>query len=414
MDAQPFDYGSLIRQGQAIVPDFAAEQAKRQMMALQRMQVALQVDQARREQQDAQAFDEDLDGVLANPNADAYSRLILKHPKMADKVKAAWSVMDESRQKADLTQMGEIYSAAANNRFDLAASNLKRRIQANRAAGHPDDPDDTAMLAMLESGDPEQQKKAKGMLGVVLSAITGPEKFGSTLGTINEGEGDFTLGPGGIRYDHEGNVLAAAPFAPRPLTVEPGKDIVEYQPGQSGSGSLGPIAFSQPAREVASTLASAGIPKHVVAGFLGNFHVEGGYEGAPGDGGTASGIAQWHPDRQANFQRVIGKPVTEASPAEQARFVAWEMQNPEAAGMTVAQRDAILNSKTAAQAAALIDQYYERSSGEHRTKRMAAAQSFFSAPASGGPVQIRSKQEYDKLAKGAQYTAPDGSLRVKG
>jgi hypothetical protein len=260
MDAQPFDYGSLIRQGQAIVPDFAAEQAKRQMMALQRMQVALQVDQARREQQDAQAFDEDLDGVLANPNADAYSRLILKHPKMADKVKAAWSVMDESRQKADLTQMGEIYSAAANNRFDLAASNLKRRIQANRAAGHPDDPDDTAMLAMLESGDPEQQKKAKGMLGVVLSAITGPEKFGSTLGTINEGEGDFTLGPGGIRYDHEGNVLAAAPFAPRPLTVEPGKDIVEYQPGQSGSGSLGPIAFSQPAREVASTLASAGIP----------------------------------------------------------------------------------------------------------------------------------------------------------
>jgi hypothetical protein len=45
---------------------------------------------------------------------------------------------------------------------------------------------------------------------------------------------------------------------------------------------------------------------------------------------------------------------------------------------------------------------------------MAAAQSFFSAPASGGPVQIRSKQEYDKLEKGAQYTAPDGSLRVKG
>jgi hypothetical protein len=388
--------------------------ARKQLMALQQQQLGLQIAQARREQQDAQAFDEDLDGVSPIRTPTNYSRLLFKHPKMARRSRPLGACSMSPARRPTSRRWARSTAPAANGRFDLAAANLRRRIQANRAAGHPDDPDDTAMLAMLESGDPEQQKKAKGMLGVVLSAITGPEKFGSTLGTINEGEGDFTLGPGGIRYDHEGNVLAAAPFAPRPLTVEPGKDIVEYQPGQSGSGSPGPIAFSQPAREVASTLASAGIPKHVVAGFLGNFHVEGGYEGAPGDGGAASGIAQWHPDRQANFQRVIGKPVTQASPAEQAQFVAWEMQNPEAAGMTVAQRDAILNSKTAAQAAALIDQYYERSSGEHRTKRMAAAQSFFSAPASGGPVQIRSKQEYDKLAKGAQYTAPDGSLRVKG
>jgi hypothetical protein len=49
------------------------------------------------------------------------------------------------------------------------------------------------------------------------------------------------------------------------------------------------------------------------------------------------------------------------------------MQNPEAAGMTIEQRDAILNAKTAPQAAALIDQFYERSSGEHRPARMAAA-----------------------------------------
>jgi hypothetical protein len=61
-----------------------------------------------------------------------------------------------------------------------------------------------------------------------------------------------------------------------------------------------------------------GTSRPVVAGFMGNFHVEGGYDGAQGDGGSASGIGQWHSDRAANFQRVIGKPVTEASPAEQA------------------------------------------------------------------------------------------------
>src|SRR5205085_2278903 len=29
------------------------------------------------------------------------------------------------------------------------------------------------------------------------------------------------------------------------------------------------------------------------------------------------------------------------------------------------------------------------------------------------PVQVRSKQEYDRLPSGAHYYAPDGSLRVK-
>ena len=75
------------------------------------------------------------------------------------------------------------------------------------------------------------------------------------------------------------------------------------------------------------------MPAHVVAGFLGNFEAEGGYSGAKGDGGTAAGIAQWRGERQANFERVVGKPVSQASPEEQARFVLWEMQNPEAAGM---------------------------------------------------------------------------------
>jgi hypothetical protein len=148
-------------------------------------------------------------------------------------------------------------------------------------------------------------------------------------------------------------------------------------------GGRGGVGTSPAAASVASTLSGAGLPAPVVAGFMGNFHVEGGYDGAQGDGGSASGIGQWHADRAAQFQRVIGKPVTEASPAEQAQFVAWEMQNPQAAGMTVKQRDAILVAKTPAQAAALIDQYYERSSGRDRKTRMSAATAFAggSAPA---------------------------------
>jgi hypothetical protein len=142
---------------------------------------------------------------------------------------------------------------------------------------------------------------------------------------------------------------------------------------------------------VGGTLSSAGFSPAVVAGFLGNFDVEGGYHGARGDGGKAAGIAQWHPDRQANFRRVIGKPIDRASHAEQARFVVWEMNNPAQAGMTVAQRDAILAARSPEQAAELIDQHYERSSGQHREQRMAAARRY-------GGGYANAPREWDRAA----------------
>ena len=142
--------------------------------------------------------------------------------------------------------------------------------------------------------------------------------------------------------------------------------------GPSGSVSLaGNIAGER--KEVADTLLSGGLPPHVVAGFLGNFDVEGGYGGAQGDGGTASGIAQWRKERREAFRVMFGKDPHEASKAEQAQFVVHEMNNPEAAGMTKEQRDAILAAPTPEAAAELIDQYYERSSGEHRGRRREAA-----------------------------------------
>lgn len=171
-------------------------------------------------------------------------------------------------------------------------------------------------------------------------------------------------------------------------------------------GNAGVTAAPQ-ASAVATTLATGGLPAPVVAGFLGNFHVEGGYGGAAGDGGKSKGIAQWNGERASNFARVIGKPVEQAAPEEQAKFVLWEMQNPEAAGMSVAQRDAIMAAKSPQEAAALIDQFYERSSGEHRQRRVDAAGSI------GAPVRLASKAEFDKLPSGAEFIAPDGTHRRK-
>lgn len=183
-----------------------------------------------------------------------------------------------------------------------------------------------------------------------------------------------------------------------------GGSIPSTAPASSGA------TVTPQASAVASELASGGLPENVVAGFLGNFHAEGGYGGAAGDGGTAMGIAQWRGERARNFERIIGKPPAAASPQEQAQFVLWEMNNPEAAGMTRSQRDAILHAASPEAAASLIDEYYERSSGEHRGRRVAAATQLASAIA---PRSVATKAEFDALPSGTVFIAPDGSRRRK-
>lgn len=145
--------------------------------------------------------------------------------------------------------------------------------------------------------------------------------------------------------------------------------------GTSGGTGGGSFSMDAPQTAVASVLSGSGLNNNVIAGFLGNFHAEGGYGGAQGDGGSAGGIAQWRNERRANFQKVIGVDPTKATPEQQAKFVVWELNNPKAAGMTVAQRDAILNAGSPEQAAALIDQHFERSDGRSRDARIAAARS---------------------------------------
>lgn len=139
------------------------------------------------------------------------------------------------------------------------------------------------------------------------------------------------------------------------------------------------IAASGAAGEVAAALRGHSLPAPVVAGFLGNIEHESRFRtsGPSGDGGTAHGLVQWRDERAVNFRRIIGKDVKQASVAEQVRFIKWEMDNPRAAGMTVSQRDAILNARTPQEAAGLIDKHYERSDGRSRAEREASAARFF-------------------------------------
>jgi hypothetical protein len=396
------DYGSLIQSGMNLVPDLNKQLLERAQIGAynaaaqeNRVQAAAEAEKVRRQQQ----FMADLQA--SDGSATAVSHLIMKYPEFADHLKQGWDVGDKSATEADLTQMGELYSAAQGGRWDLVAQKVHARHDAEKAAGRADD----AYSMILDvadkaaAGDEASQKLAKTMIGSAIAAKTGPEHFGTVYGALHGTP--HVLGPGDVLVGPDNAVIAHSP-----LVQDKQGNLYDYNSVMGGGDPASPGAvpasgMTPAVASVASTLSSA-LPAPVVAGFLGNFHIEGGYTGAKGDGGSASGIAQWHDDRAAQFEKVIGKPVTEATPQEQARFVLWEMQNPEAAGMTVKQRDAILAAKTPAQAAALIDQYYERSDGSARKDRMQAATAFASDSA---PPQQKSGP---KLLLGSAPAAPEG------
>lgn len=75
---------------------------------------------------------------------------------------------------------------------------------------------------------------------------------------------------------------------------------------------------------------SQGFTKNQASGIVGNLLQESGLNiGAVGDKGKAFGIAQWHPDRQAEFARVFGHDIRTSSFSEQLQFVMYEFMNKE-------------------------------------------------------------------------------------
>jgi hypothetical protein len=137
------------------------------------------------------------------------------------------------------------------------------------------------------------------------------------------------------------------------------------------------------AQTAVAYLQSKGWTAAQAQGIVGNFQQESGVNlstNATGDGGQAYGIAQWHPDRQANFQKQYGFPIQQASLSQQLEFVNYELTQ----GSEKAAGAKIRATKTPGEAAAVTDQYYERSNGASRSKRIDYANALAGAP--GGAV----------------------------
>lgn len=136
----------------------------------------------------------------------------------------------------------------------------------------------------------------------------------------------------------------------------------------------------------------SGWTKEQAAGIVANLVSESQLDpSAVGDGGQAYGVAQWHPDRQAEFKKWSGKSIRDSSLAEQYAFVNYEMNegNERSAG------NRLRNTSTARDAGDVVSRYYERPKNKvaEANKRGALAEHLHGTPLPQGGGGIAGTQQ---------------------
>lgn len=215
---------------------------------------------------------------------------------------------------------------------------------------------------------PEQAKEVRAMqqslqdLGYSVGPTGVDGKYGQyTAAAVAAFKKDYKANGTGETFDKTDKELLAKVDSGAVARVEKPSSVTSGN-AQAGLGETGS------AKEAVSYFISKGWTPAQAAGIVGNLQAESGANlktDAVGDGGKAYGIAQWHPDRQAKFAKAFGKDIRQAGFKEQLAFVQWELENSEtkAAGF-------LRSAKTPEEAAWIFDQYYERSSGAHRQRRI--------------------------------------------
>jgi len=252
-------------------------------------------------------------------------------------------------------------------------------------------------------------------------------------GSINRDEYDKQVaaidarleGVGGDLKAVEADRKAAIDADGRPAAAPGGNPAASGSTGSAGvSGRRsGGAATGDPGNPGTSNGAmkhfmDKGWTREQAAGIVANLNKESNLRpGAVGDGGKAYGIAQWHPDRQAEFEKKYGKSIRGSSVAEQLDFVHYEMTE----GKEKAAGDRLKRAQTASEAGSIVSKYYERPLAREAeaAERGAAAEHLYRTPmpqqavAAGAGPGRGSAEAYNQLRVTAdpiivQHQGPNG------
>jgi hypothetical protein len=142
----------------------------------------------------------------------------------------------------------------------------------------------------------------------------------------------------------------------------------------STGGGAGSRIGADRSQEAIAYFRSQGWSTEQAVGIAANLQHESQYNPrAVGDYGQAYGIAQWHPDRQANFARLFGKSIKQSTFEEQLAFIQYELTR----GGEQRAGNMLRNTTSAKDAAAIVSTEYERPKYTNReaSRRGALAQS---------------------------------------
>lgn len=148
-----------------------------------------------------------------------------------------------------------------------------------------------------------------------------------------------------------------------------------------GSGASGPALKAANGKDVDEAMKyfmDKGWTKEQSAGIVANLVGESQLNAnAIGDGGKAKGVAQWHPDRRAAYERWSGKRFEDATREEQYGFVQHELTAGEDAGARRAGR-MLKGAESADHAAKIFTTHFERPkyAAHDGAKRGALAEGF--------------------------------------
>ena len=193
---------------------------------------------------------------------------------------------------------------------------------------------------------------------MLASGVLSPSEYGLKMKDLKDRSDaiDAQLDEAKSRYEREVAAEKAATNSrtnsmPAPNAVPLG--VSPAAGGNAGNGIGDPGATSSAMK----FFMDKGWSREQAAGIVANLKHESNMRpNAVGDSGQAYGIAQWHPDRQRNFERWAGKSIRGSSTEEQLGFVQYELTegNEKAAG------DRLKQATSARDAGAIVSKYYER------------------------------------------------------
>ena len=382
----PLDYAAILGGAQRLVPNLREEAMQDEVMAMRRDQFAMQreqMDYQRQQRQQAMEreamFRQDMEGVLLRGDPQSIQRMMLRYPEMADTLKPMWEQMDEQQRAADLTQMGSIYSRAQAGDYSGAANVLEQRIAADRAAGVVDEQDE-AILAGLRSDNPTEQRAAMATVGWQIAAVN-PDKFAETYGKLNPSDSKT-----GVQKEYEWRVGQFGQSAADRWLATQDTELVTVDAGGSVFNKSDFAGGSSVAPQSGGGDQSAPAPvdngRQVIESIFPGVRVTQNRRDPKSALGRAN-PGSWH-NRSGGAVDVAPIPGMSFD-----QFVGGIR----AAGYDVIEsRDEVANPSSHA-------------TGPHWHVVLGEGE--------GAPQPVRSQQEYARLASGARYRAPDGSIRVK-